>query len=323
MGKQRILYLSFALFFTAFSGALAVEGEPVMGKAASVNGIIISADEVNRHMLVFEQHILSTQGKALRPDMVPVLRNRILNGLIDKELLYQEARNQKVVVEEKAVRDRINALKGKYPSEETFQDEMRRMNLSEESLRSQIRKDLTIQQLLEKEILGKVSISDEDSKSFYDSHPEFFEEREKVRASHILIKSEVESDPVRKEEGKKKLEAIRKRIEKGEDFASLAKEFSQCPSAEKGGDLEYLERGKMVKPFEDAAFSLKPGELSDIVVTPFGFHLIKVTDRTAARKVPYEESKEKIKQHLGRIKFTEEKDAFVGNLKNKGKVEIY
>jgi len=319
----RLFGLSSALFVLAFSGAVAGEDTPQAKSAAFVNGVNITEEDINRQMFALEQHWLSTQGSAIRPDMIPVLRKKILEELIDQELLYQESRKQGLEVAEKTVSDEMEELKKRFPNEEAFNDEMRQMNFSEETLKVQMKKNLSVKQLVEKEILAKVRVSDEDAKSFYDSHPEHFQQKEKVRASHILIKSEADTDPVSKDERRKKLEAVKKRIENGEDFAALAREFSQCPSAEKGGDLGFFERGNMVKPFEDAAFSMKPGEVSDIVVTPFGFHLIKVTDRSEARTVSFDESKDRINQHLRQMKFTEEKNAYVGDLKKKSKVETY
>lgn len=321
--SMRLFGLFSALFVLAFSWAMAGEDTPRAKSAASVNGVNITEEDINRQMFALEQHWLSTQGSAIRPDMIPVLRKKILDELIDQELLYQESRKQGLEVEEKTVSDEIEELKKRFPNEEAFNDEMRQMNFSEETLKVQMKKNLSVKQLVEKEILAKVRVSDEDAKSFYDSHPEHFQQKEKVRASHILIKSEADTDPVSKDERRTKLEAVKKRIENGEDFAALAREFSQCPSAEKGGDLGFFERGNMVKPFEDAAFSMKPGEVSDIVVTPFGFHLIKVTDRTEAGTVSFDESKDRISQHLRQMKFTEEKNAYVGDLKKKSKVETY
>ena len=318
-----LLCLWFAVFAFTGAAAMADEQKPQGGKAASVNGVVITHEEVNRQMFILEQHLLSTQGTAVRPDMVPGVRAQIINDLIDKELLYQEAQKQKIVVDDKEVSEKMDALKNSFPSEKVFQDEMGRMNFTEETLRTQIKKDLAIQQLVEKDILVHVKVSDEDAKSFYDSHPDLFKEPEKVRASHILIKAEADTDPVIKEERKKKLEAVKKRLDQGEDFAALAKEFSECPSAEKGGDLGYFERGKMVKPFEDAAFSMNPGDVSDIVVTSFGFHLIKVTDKKPGRTISYDESKERIKQYLQRVKFLEEKNRYVAELKKKSKVETF
>jgi peptidyl-prolyl cis-trans isomerase C len=321
--NMECICLFFALSIPVFSGAAAGEDKSGAGKAASVNGVIITDEEVNRQMFALEQHFLSTQGTAIRPDMIPELRKRIIDELIDKELLYQESLKKGIELEEKTVDEKMGALKKRFPDEETFRDELAQMNFSEEALRLQIRKDLVVRRLMEKEILPGIRVSDEDSKSFYDGHPDLFKQREKVKASHILIKSEADTDPISKEERWKKLEAVKKRIENGEDFASLAKEFSQCPSAERGGDLGYFERGKMVKPFEDAAFSMKTGEVSDIVATPFGFHLIKVTDRIEARTISYDESKERIRQHLQGKKAGEEKDAYVGDLKKKSSVEKY
>ena len=302
---------------------VAAEEKAQTGKAAAVNGVVITLEEVNRQMFVLEQQLLSTQGKAIRPEMVPGVRKQILNDLIDKELLYQESQKQKIVVEDKVVDEKMESLKKQFPSEKAFQDEMRQLSLTEENLRSQIKKGLAVQRIVEKDILVKVHVSDENAKSFYDGHPDLFKEPEQVQASHILLKVEADAEPAKKEEIRKRMEGIKQRIEKGEDFAALAKELSQDPSAEKGGDLGFFERGKMVKAFEDAAFSLKPGEVSDIVETPFGFHLIKVFDRKEGRTIPYEDSKDRIKQYLRRVKFIEEKNSYVEALKKEGKVEIF
>jgi peptidyl-prolyl cis-trans isomerase C len=319
----RVLCLCFFVFLLSETVTPADEKKEQKGDVASVNGVAITHEEVNQQMSFLEEHLVSTQGKAIQPHMIPALRNGIINNLIDKELLYQEAIKQKIIVEKATVDEKIDLLKKRFPSEKAFQDQIGQINLSEEILRSQIKRDLAVQQLVEKEILVHVSVSDQDTQSFYDSHRERFKKPETVRASHILIKSKPDADPAKKEERREKLEAVKKRLDQGEDFAVLAKEFSHCPSAEKGGDLGYFERGKMVKPFKDAAFSMNPGEVSGIVVTSFGFHLIKVTDKKPARIILYNESKEMIKQHLQRVKFLEEKNSYVAELKKKGKVELY
>jgi peptidyl-prolyl cis-trans isomerase C len=110
-------------------------------------------------------------------------------------------------------------------------------------------------------------------------------------------------------------------LQKGEDFASLAKEFSQCPSNAKGGDLGYFQRGQMVPPFEQVAFALKPGAVSDIVETKFGYHLIKVIDKKAETTIPYKDVKEKLEQNLKREKIQKEVTLYVEKLKEKAKVE--
>jgi len=323
--KHRILAGILCLVIAALAGATAVadEQKPREGNAASVNGVGITEEEISRQMFALEQHWLASRGTVVRPEMMPALREKILDELIDHELLYQESRKQGLEVEDRAVSEAIEALKKSYPDEEAFRNGMEQMSFSEETLKSQMKKNLTVKNLVERAIMAKISIPDGDAKSFYDSHPDLFKEPETLRASHILIKSEADTEPAAEEESRKKLESIKKRLDRGEDFAALAKEFSQCPSAEKGGDLGYFERGKMVKAFEDAAFSLKPGEVSGIVMTSFGFHLIKVTDRKPGRIIPYEESRERIREHLERTKFVEEKDRYVAELKKKSKVERF
>ena len=116
---------------------------------------------------------------------------------------------------------------------------------------------------------------------------------------------------------------IQQKLENGEDFTALAKEFSQDPSGAEGGDLGYFGRGQMVKPFEDAAFSLKVGNLSNIVKTKFGYHLIKVTDKKPETTVPYQEAKPNLDNFLKRKKVQEKIGAYISQLEEKAKIERF
>jgi peptidyl-prolyl cis-trans isomerase C len=111
---------------------------------------------------------------------------------------------------------------------------------------------------------------------------------EQVHARHILVKVDPKADATQKAAARKKIEDIQKQLKNGEDFSELAKKASDCPSNAKGGDVGYFGRGQMVKPFEDAAFSLKPGEVSGIVETEFGLHLIKVMDKKPEKIMDYQ-----------------------------------
>jgi peptidyl-prolyl cis-trans isomerase C len=130
-------------------------------------------------------------------------------------------------------------------------------------VKSQIKMKLAVQQFVEKEFSGKVDVSEGEAKAFYDENPQYFTQPEAIRASGILIKVDPKSDAAKKEEARKKLEDIQKRAQKGEDLAVLAKDFSQDASAAQGGDLGTIPRGRMPKALDDAAFSLKPGEVSN------------------------------------------------------------
>ncbi len=125
------------------------------------------------------------------------------------------------------------------------------------------------------------------------------QQEEEVKASHILVKVEKDATPEERAAAKKKIEEIRDKITKGGDFAKLAAEFSDCPSGKRdGGNLDWFGKGRMVPEFEAAAFKLKPGELSDIVETSFGYHIIKVTDKRAEKILGFDEVKEDLRQDL-------------------------
>jgi peptidyl-prolyl cis-trans isomerase C len=164
-------------------------------------------------------------------------------------------------------------------------------------------------------------VAEAEAKSFYDGHPEYFTEPETIRASGILIKVDVKSDAAKKEEARKKMEDIQKRVKKGEDFATLAKDFSQDASAAQGGDLGTIPRGRMPKALDDAAFSLKPGEVSNVVETEVGFHLIKVHEKKPEQVVPFKDVEEKIRQHLSNQKLTQRVNEYLNEVKKTAKIE--
>ncbi len=147
------------------------------------------------------------------------------------------------------------------------------------------------------DIKDKIDIKEEDIKNYYEKNIIDFQTPKMIHARHILIRPEGGEDG--RDRARKKIEEILERLKKGEDFAELAKNHSQDPgSAPKGGDLGWFPRGVMVRPFEDTAFSLKKGEISGVVETDFGFHIIKVEDIKEAGLIPYNEAKERIKKTL-------------------------
>ncbi|MDH3344874.1 MAG: peptidyl-prolyl cis-trans isomerase, partial [Desulfobacteraceae bacterium] len=188
--------------------------------------------------------------------------------------------------------------KKRFPKEDEFKAALLEMKISEAELKSQIRKGMAIQQFVDKDLIQDVKVSQKEVKDFYKNNPDMFKQSEQVKASHILIKVDTQADKSAKDQANKKIKEIQKKLEDGEDFAGLAKEYSEGPSNVNGGDLGYFERGRMVKPFEDAAFKLKPGEVSGMVETPFGYHLIKVVDKKPESVVSYENAKERIAQYL-------------------------
>jgi peptidyl-prolyl cis-trans isomerase C len=180
---------------------------------------------------------------------------------------------------------------------------------------------LLIHEVLSREVIQKVIITPQESKQYYDTHPDDFKQPEQVRASHILIKVDPKAEADEKAKARWEIEEVRKKLAKGGDFAALAKEVSQCPSKAQGGDLGFFERGQMVKPFEEAAFALKPGQTSGIVESEFGYHLIRVTERKPAGVLSYEKVREELEDHLKEAKTRSEVNRYMEGLRAQAKVE--
>jgi len=291
-------------------------------KIAAVNGSTITQAELDTEMGRYERQMVMT-GRTLEPDQRTEMKKKVLDGLIDRELLIQESHKLGIKVSEAEINDQLAALKKRFPNEQEFNSRLVSMKMTEADLKAQFGQDMTLKKVIEQEVASKITISDEDTKTFYDGHPDLFKTQEMVRASHILIRVDPKAADADKVKAREKIAEIQKRIQKGEDFAALAKELSECPSSAKGGDLDFFQRGQMVGPFEEAAFSLKPGSVSDIVETQFGFHLIKVTEKKDAGTMPYAEIKDRITQHLKQEKVDQQLSQHVEQLRSKSKIETF
>ncbi|MCK4468419.1 MAG: peptidylprolyl isomerase [Desulfobacterales bacterium] len=301
---------------------LAAQKQASKDKVAVVNGSVITRTDFDAEISRVRRQFRS-MGQPLSSIRLSEIKKEVLENLIGRELLYQTSQKKGIKVDEAAINEQLTALKKRFPSEAEFNKALSEMNLSEAAIKSQLEWNMAIKEFVDKEFVQKITISDKESKAYYESNPDLFKQPEQVQASHILIKIDPQADASQKAEARKKIEKIRKRLQKGQDFAALAKEFSQCPSNAKGGDLGYFRRGQMVPPFEQAAFALKPGTISDIVETKFGYHLIKVIDKKSESTIPYKDVKERLEQLLKQEKIQKEITLYVEQLKEKAKVERF
>ena len=163
----------------------------------------------------------------------------------------------------------------------------------------EVTKQILAQAYLEKKLLNQQRVSEEEVKAYYEKHREKYQEPRAVRARHILIEVPQGATPEQEKEALKKAQRLRERILKGEDFAKLAQKYSADPGTkEKGGELGFFTQGQMVKEFEEAAFRLKPGEISEPVRTPFGYHLIQVEEVKEAKQRSFAEVKDRVREDL-------------------------
>jgi peptidyl-prolyl cis-trans isomerase C len=286
---------------------------------ARVNGQPISRDDLQQAVGELE----ARAGQGMPPDQ----RDRIVRGVLDQlvayRLLVQESAVRKVAVPEADIDARIAQIRGQFPSEQAFAQTLAQRQLTLEGLRADVRQGLQIDKMIDAEVSGRTTVTAEQVNDFYTKNPTEFQQTERVRASHILIRVPEGADAKAKDEARARAAAILTDVKAGGDFAALAKEHSQDPgSGRQGGDLGFFERGQMVGPFEQAAFSLAAGQASELVETQFGFHIIKVADKQAARTLPLAEVRAQIEQYLQGQSRERETQVFIDALKAMGKVEI-
>ncbi len=288
---------------------------------AIVNGTKIPRQSLEQKLNFVKQRYAS-QGQQLGEEQLNAIKKDIAQRMVEKELLYQKSRELSIDVDKDKVEDQINEFRKKFDDEEAYQKQLSGMGYTEALLRSEITENMAIQKLIEEEIASKISISDDELKSYYEDNTKQFETPAKVKARHILIKMDSEADETEKQAAKKKIKAAQKRIKSGEAFSQVAEDTSECPSSKKGGDLGFFSKGRMVKGFEEAAFSLEPGEVSDIVETRFGYHLIKVEDKKPADQKSFDEVKADLGEQMKNEKVKEGLDSYMESLKKGAKIQM-
>ncbi|SFT19515.1 peptidylprolyl isomerase [Paenibacillus sp. BC26] len=237
--------------------------------------------------------------------MIAVGGAQTLDNLIQDELIKQEAAKKGIVISDKDVDAEIAKIKKRFPSEAEFENALQQAGMTLEDLKKQTPMQLRIRKIIE----PSVKVTDADVKQFFEANRAEFDVPEQVKASHILVATKAEADE------------ILKQLKAGADFAKLAKEKStDVGSGAAGGDLGYFSKGTMVPAFENAAFSLKVGELSEPIKSEYGYHIIKVTDHKAAKAATLAEKQDEIKEQLISQKVQELSFTWLTELKAKAKI---
>ena len=248
---------------------------------------------------------------------------QIAEQFVATTLLKAEAAKKGFAVTAADIDEAISNTVAKLPDGMTFDDVLEKMNITLDEARKEMSEGLAINKLIE-DVTKDMKAGEEAIAKFYEENARYFEKPEQVEASHILIKLD-EADATNetaKAAAKAKAESLRAQILAGTNFAELAAIHSDCPSKAQGGSLGSFGRGQMVKPFEDAAFALGTNEVSEVVETQFGFHVIKVTGKTPAGKTPLAEVREQIEEHLSGEQKMEAVQKLIEDLKTKAKVFI-
>ena len=260
-----------------------------------------------------------------QPDAAQVdqLAADALDSLIGLELLYEDSAAKGITISDTAVDEEIGRNKSRFPDPQAFGSVMKEKGMTEADLRRDTRKTMAVSRLLEGGVLKDVNITPEQVQEFYEHNKEEFKHPAQVRASHILLRVPEKASAGERAAIMERATALLGQLKTGADFARLAQENSQDPvTAPHGGDLGYFSKGEMDNTFEKAAFALSPGQISAVVSTPYGLHIIKSTGRREAGYDPLPEVEDRIKEVLLKSERQRRQAEYVATLRKKAKVEL-
>jgi peptidyl-prolyl cis-trans isomerase C len=287
----------------------------VSGEAVSEKEVLEAIDQLASRQQLDQQQLKQKD---------TLLFSQALDNVIATVLLRNEARDMKLTLDKAKVDEAYQQISKRFPSEEEFKKALATRGLDEAGLRKALEENMLVSLAIEQAVREIPAAADTDIKKFYDENPKYFEQPEQAHAAHILLRVPPNSTPEQKTEVQSRLEGIRADIEsKKITFAEAATKYSDDKgSAQKGGDLGFFSRGRMVKPFEDAVFSSTAGTLTPIIETQFGYHLIEVIEIKPARKMSLEEASDKIKTYLEGKTKQEMVEKHVADLRAKTTIEM-
>jgi len=249
------------------------------------------------------------------------LQLKALDHLIDQLLLAQEAQRRSVAVDDSLLERMLTQWGGQFASDQDRDEKLAARHMTIADVREKFRQDLLVQKLVETEIRDTLEVSDAAVQAYYAAHPEFFDLSE-VHARHVLLQMPADAPPESLAAARALAERIRDEARGGADFAGLAQRYSDCPSKAQGGDLGFFRKGQMVPAFSEAAFRLPPGQVSDVVQTEFGFHVIKVEERRGEGVQPLGEAGPAIQRFLYNQELQRAVDVFSDRLRESAKIKM-
>lgn len=269
--KRLTIALLFCMLTAALAGALV---DKIIAKVGT--DIILMSD--------LEKQIINMRSTGIKEELLDPLE--VLGSMVEHRLMVQKARELKLSVDDAAIKKYaeryIAQIRSKYDSEAAFQQDLKAMRTTQRDLLnyliSQITEQSLTELLTEKYISSRVNVSNSEISNFYEASKDSLAQKP-VSWDLRMIMREVQVSDEAEKQIIKTMQGLQKRVAEGADFEALAREYSDCPSSKQGGDLGFFKRGMMVKPFEDAAYKLEIGEISGLVKTDYGYHIIKVTDK--------------------------------------------
>ena len=298
--------------------------DPVVAKG---KGFEIKRSRIEDAFIVYKGNV-AARGQAIPERDRDIIESNLLQRIILTETLLGRSTADDKTKAKESTEKLLEQTKKQFPTEEAFNSQVKATGMSMEQFRIRAEEQNICELVLDRELKSKISVKDDAVKKFYDDNPAKFEQPEQVRASHILISTtdKVTKEPLppaKKKEKEKAIRDLKARAEKGEDFGKLAKEFSEDMGSKTNGGEYTFPRGQMVREFEMAAFSLtKTNQISDVVETQFGYHIIKLSEKIPAKTVEFAKASADIKEYLIGQEFQKQLPDFLEKIKKEANVEV-
>jgi peptidyl-prolyl cis-trans isomerase C len=291
-------------------------------QTVKVNGQVIPQEaiqfELERLVRFYAEHGMpQDQIRA----QIPVLAQKAVDQAIGAKLLMDEASRLDIAVSDAEVDAQVEKIVKQVGGREAFEAALKQQSTTEAVFREQLKRGCRVDKLVAKAVAGVAEPTEAEIQSHFEAHKSEYATGERVLAQHILITPDGDTQ-ASKDEAKSKIVAIRERVVNGKKFDDEAAAHSMCPSGKEGGSLGWFSRGMMVPEFDAAAFSMQVGEVSDIIETQFGYHIIYKTDHEAAGAADFDQVREQIRDFIRHARRGEAMTAYVEDLKSKAKIEM-
>jgi len=320
---NRIVVIIVVSILTLFFYLEAARAEVVDRVVAVVSNDVITLYELDNVVKSYIERMGKSLGPEDRNRVVEEARKVVLNRMIDDLIIEQQARRAGIIVKEEDVMSSIADLLARRNTKlEDFKEALAKEGSSFEEFKEETKKHLMKMRLAQREVRSKIAVSEEEIGEYYSRHRDIYEGKESIRLKQILIAIPNGADGETKKKLRMGAEEILKKLKAGEPFELMASRFSKGPEAQAGGDLGFVEKGTMFPSVEEAAFRLKEGELSEVVESPLGFHILKVVDRRGKGAKPLAVIREEIKNEITNEKMERKLQEWVQELRGKSFVEI-
>jgi parvulin-like peptidyl-prolyl isomerase len=300
---------------------------PTVTKEKKMKTAVVNGQEISKEAVGFELDRLVRfyMGHGMTMEEVkenlPKLEEKALDQAIGAKLLLDRAAQLDLPVTADELDQEVEKVVTQLGGEENFKKALEAQKITEADFRRELEKGARVNRLVAQACAHVADPTEEEVAAFYEAHRSEYVEEPQVHCQHILVKSEENDLPEAKSAAFEKIRAIRERIVEGGDFAEEAKKHSDCPSGQEGGSLGWFGRGMMVPEFDKVAFEMNKGEVSDIVTTQFGYHIIYKADEKGGAQLTLVDVHDQIKDLLRHEARGRAMDAFVADLREKAAIE--